>query len=144
MRTLPALLACVPLLASCGQDAQVIVTDNAPRAIGPYSQAVRTGNTLYLSGQLAIDPASGEIVKGGIEAETRQVLENLKAVLVAGGYSLENVVSCQVFLADMDDFAAMNKVYAGYFPRQPPARATVEVAELPRNARIEISAIAVR
>lgn len=144
MRTLLALLACAPLLAACGQHAQVIVTDNAPKAIGPYSQAVRTGNTLYLSGQLAIDPATGEVVKGGIESETRQVLENLKAVLEAAGYSLENVVSCQVFLADMDDFTAMNNVYAGYFPRQPPARATVEAAELPRDARIEISAIAVR
>jgi 2-iminobutanoate/2-iminopropanoate deaminase len=144
MRNPLALLACAQLLAACGQHAQVIVTDNAPKAIGPYSQAVRTGNTLYLSGQLAIDPATGELVKGGIETETRQVLENLKAVLEAAGYSLENVVSCQVFLADMDDFTAMNKVYAGYFPRQPPARATVGVAELPRDARIEISAIAVR
>ncbi|HLE60732.1 MAG TPA: RidA family protein [Thermoanaerobaculaceae bacterium] len=144
MRSLLAVQACALLLTACGQHAQVIVTDNAPKAIGPYSQAVRTGNTLYLSGQLAIDPATGEIVRGGIEVETRQTLENLKAVLEAAGYSLENVVSCQVFLSDMDDFTAMNKVYAGYFPRQPPARATVEVAELPRDARIEISAVAVR
>jgi 2-iminobutanoate/2-iminopropanoate deaminase len=144
MRTWLVLLACALLLTACGQHAQVIVTDNAPKAIGPYSQAVRAGNTLYLSGQLAIDPATGEIVKGGIEAETHQALENLKAVLEAAGYSLENVVSCQVFLADMDDFTTMNKVYAGYFPRQPPARATVEVAELPKDALIEISAIAVR
>ncbi|OFV79551.1 MAG: hypothetical protein A2Y78_06225 [Acidobacteria bacterium RBG_13_68_16] len=132
------------MVTACREHPQVIVTDSAPKAIGPYSQAVRTGNTLYLSGQLAIDSATGEIVKGGIEAETHQALQNLKAVLEAAGYSLENVVSCQVFLADMDDFTAMNTVYAGYFPRQPPARATVEVAELPRDARIEISAVAVR
>jgi len=144
MRSMLAVQACVVLLTACGQRAQVIVTDNAPKAIGPYSQAVRTGNTLYLSGQVAIDPVTGEIVKGGIVAETRQALENLKAVLEAGGYSLENVVSCQVFLTDMGDFTAMNKIYAGYFPRQPPARATVEISELPRDARIEISAVAVR
>jgi len=144
MRSLLAVQACALLLAACGEHAQVIVTDNAPKAIGPYSQAVRTGHTLYLSGQLAIDPATGEIVKGGIEAETHQALQNLRAVLEAGGYSLENVVSCQVFLADIDDFTAMNTVYAGYFPRQPPARVTIEVAELPKDARIEISAVAVR
>lgn len=144
MRGLLAVSACVLVLAACREHPQVIVTDNAPKAIGPYSQAVRAGDTLYVSGQIAIDPATGEIVKGGIEAETRQALENLKAVLDAAGYSPENVVSCQVFLADIDDFAAMNKVYAGYFPRQPPARATVEVAELPRDARIEVSAVAVR
>jgi 2-iminobutanoate/2-iminopropanoate deaminase len=144
MRSLLAVSACVLVFTACRENPQVIVTDSAPKAIGPYSQAVRTGNTLYLSGQLAIDPATGEIVKGGIEAETHQALQNLKAVLEAAGYSLENVVSCQVFLADMDDFPAMNTVYAGYFPRQPPARATVEVAELPRDARIEVSAVAVR
>jgi 2-iminobutanoate/2-iminopropanoate deaminase len=144
MRTYLVPLACALLLTTCSEHTQVIVTDNAPKAIGPYSQAVRAGDTLYVSGQLAIDPATGEIVKGGIEAETHQALQNLKAVLEAAGYSLENVVSCQVFLADMDDFTAMNTVYAGYFPRQPPARATVEVAELPRDARIEISAVAVR
>jgi 2-iminobutanoate/2-iminopropanoate deaminase len=144
MRTYLVPLACALLLTTCSEHTQVIVTDNAPKAIGPYSQAVRAGDTLYVSGQLAIDPATGEIVKGGIEAETHQALQNLKAVLEAAGYSLENVVSCQVFLSDMDHFTAMNKVYAGYFPRQPPARATVEVAELPKDARIEISAVAVR
>lgn len=144
MRNLLAVSVCVLIFTACRELPQVIVTDGAPKAIGPYSQAVRTGSTLYLSGQLAIDPATGEIVKGGIEAETHQALRNLKAVLEAAGYSLENVVSCHVFLADMDDFTAMNTVYAGYFPRQPPARATVEVAELPRDARIEISAVAVR
>jgi 2-iminobutanoate/2-iminopropanoate deaminase len=144
MRTYLVPLACALLLTTCSEHTQVIVTDNAPKAIGPYSQAVRAGDTLYVSGQLAIDPATGEIVKGGIEAETHQALQNLKAVLEAAGYSLENVVSCQVFLSDMDHFTAMNKVYAGYFPRQPPARATVEVAALPKDARIEISAVAVR
>ena len=144
MRTLLAVSACVLTLVACREHPQVIVTDNAPKAIGPYSQAVRAGDTLYVSGQIAIDPATGEIVKGGIEAQARQALDNLKAVLEAAGYSLENDVSCQVFLSDMDDFTVMNKVYSGYFPRQPPARTTVEVSELPKDARIEVAAIAVR
>jgi 2-iminobutanoate/2-iminopropanoate deaminase len=144
MRCLLAAAACALNLAACGQHAQVIVTDNAPKAIGPYSQAVRAGDTLYVSGQIAIDPATGEIVKGGIDAQTHQALENLKAVLEAAGYSLENVVSCQVFLSDIDDFTAMNKVYAGYFPHQPPARTTIEASDLPKDAAIEIAAIAVR
>jgi 2-iminobutanoate/2-iminopropanoate deaminase len=144
MRACLATLGSVLLLLACRDHPQVIATDTAPKAIGPYSQAVRAGDTLYVSGQIAIDPATGEIVKGGIDPQTRQALENLKAVLEAAGYSLENVVSCQVFLSDMDDFTVMNKVYAVYFPRQPPARTTVEVAELPKDARIEISAVAVR
>ena len=144
MRRVLSALTLALLLAACQPGRTAISTLAAPPAVGPFSQAVRAGSTLYLSGQLAIDPASGELVKGGIEAQTRQVLENLKAVLGAAGYSLENVVSCQVFLEDLDDFAAMNRVYATYFPKEPPARATVEVAELARHAAIEISAVAVK
>lgn len=130
--------------AGCATAPIVVATDRAPKAIGPYAQAVRAGATLYLSGQIALDPATGELVAGGIEAQTRRVLDNLTAVLVAAGYRREDVASCQVFLADLGDFAAMNKVYAEYFPSAPPARATVQVAALPRGARIEIAAIAVK
>jgi len=121
-----------------------VSTLEAPQAIGPYSQAFRAGDTLYLAGQLGLDPATRELVEGGIEAETRRALENLKAVLAAGGFSLGEVVQAQVFLADLADFAAMNEVYAGYFPEDPPARATVQVAALPRGARVEIALVAVR
>jgi len=125
-----------------------IDTDRAPAAIGPYSQGVLAGNTLYLAGQIALDPVSGEMVgtgpEGGIEAETRQVMENLGAVLEAAGFTFEQVVQSQVFLVDLDDFAAMNQVYASYFGDLPPARATVGVASLPRGARVEILMTAVR
>jgi 2-iminobutanoate/2-iminopropanoate deaminase len=121
-----------------------IDTDRAPAAIGPYSQGVQVGNTLYLAGQIALDPASGEMVEGGIEAETRQVMENLGAVLEAAGFGFDQVVQSQVFLVDLADFAAMNEVYAGYFGDVPPARATVEVAGLPRGARVEILLTAAR
>lgn len=125
-----------------------IDTDRAPAAIGPYSQGVLAGNTLYLAGQIALDPASGEMVgtgpEGGIEAETRQVMENLGAVLEAAGFTFEQVVQSQVFLVDLEDFAAMNQVYASYFGDLPPARATVGVASLPRGARVEILMTAVR
>jgi 2-iminobutanoate/2-iminopropanoate deaminase len=125
-----------------------IDTDRAPAAIGPYSQAVLVGNTLYLAGQIALDPASGDMVgagpEGGIEAETRQVMENLGSVLEAAGFTFDQVVQSQVFLVDLDDFAAMNEVYASYFGDLPPARATVGVATLPRGARVEILMTAVR
>jgi 2-iminobutanoate/2-iminopropanoate deaminase len=121
-----------------------ISTPDAPQAIGPYSQAFRAGDTLYLAGQLGLDPATRELVAGGIQAETRRALENLKAVLAAAGFSLGEVVQAQVFLADLADFAAMNEVYATYFPADPPARATVQVAALPRGARVEIALVAVR
>jgi 2-iminobutanoate/2-iminopropanoate deaminase len=121
-----------------------IETDRAPAAIGPYSQAVLAGSTLYLAGQIALDPASGELVEGGIEAETRRVMDNLGAVLEAAGFDFDQVVQSQVFLVDLDDFAAMNEIYAGYFGEVPPARATVEVAGLPRGARVEILLTAVR
>jgi 2-iminobutanoate/2-iminopropanoate deaminase len=123
---------------------QRIETAGAPEAIGPYSQAVQVGGTLYLAGQIALDPASGELVAGGIEAETRQVMENLGAVLEAAGFTFDHVVQSQVFLVELADFAAMNEVYAGYFGAVPPARATVGVAALPRGARVEIMLTAVR
>jgi 2-iminobutanoate/2-iminopropanoate deaminase len=121
-----------------------VSTPAAPRAIGPYSQGFRAGDTLYLAGQLGLDPETRELVPGGIEAETRRALENLKAVLEAAGFSLREVVQAQVFLTDLADFEAMNRVYGEYFPVEPPARATVEVAGLARGARIEIALVAVR
>ncbi len=123
---------------------EVISTPNAPAAIGPYSQAIMAGDTLYLAGQIAIDPATGELTPGTIEEETTLVLENLSAVLEAAGMSLANVVSTTVFMADLAEFGAMNEVYATFFPENPPARATVQAARLPRDVKIEIAAIAVR
>jgi len=121
---------------------QIISTEDAPRAIGPYSQAVRAGNFVFLSGQIPIDPATGNFVEGGVAEQTEQVLKNISAVLAASGTSLENVVKTTVFLADMNDFAAMNEVYGRFFKENPPARATVQAARLPRDARVEIEAIA--
>jgi len=114
----------------------------APRAIGPYSPAVRAGQLLFVSGQVAIDPASGSYVAGDIKAETRRVLENVGALLDAAGLNFSAVVRTTVFLADMNDFAAMNEVYGGFFAEPYPARATVQVARLPRDARVEIDVIA--
>jgi 2-iminobutanoate/2-iminopropanoate deaminase len=123
---------------------QVISSSDAPEAIGPYSQAIRSGKTLYLSGQIAIDPKTKQLpTNASIEDQTRLVLENLKAVLAADGLTLDSIVSATVFLTDLTDFAKMNEVYATYFKKSPPARATVEVAHLPRSAKVEISAIAV-
>ena len=122
---------------------EIIVTDRAPRAIGPYSQAVRAGNLIFASGQIPIDPARGEFVAGGIAEQTEQVLRNLRSVFEAAGVGLNQVIKTTVFLADMDDFTAMNEVYGRFFGEQPPARATVQAARLPRDARVEIEAIAV-
>ena len=122
---------------------EIIATEQAPRAIGPYSQAVRAGNLLFASGQIPIDPATGEFVAGGIAEQTTQVLKNLSAVMAAAGISLSQVVKTTVFLVDMDDFTAMNEVYAGFFGENPPARATVQAARLPRDAKVEIEATAV-
>jgi 2-iminobutanoate/2-iminopropanoate deaminase len=123
---------------------KVILTPDAPKPIGPYSQAIRRGQTLYLSGQIAIDPATNQFLSNGsIEDQTRRVLDNLAAVLAADGLTMDHIVSTTVFLKDVNDFAKMNEVYATYFKNAPPARATVEVARLPRDAKIEISAIAV-
>ena len=122
---------------------EIIATDRAPQAIGPYSQAVRAGNLIFASGQIAIDPATGLFVPGGVAEQTEQVLKNLTALFEAAGVGLDQVVKTTVFLADMDDFVAMNEVYGRFFSAAPPARATVQAARLPRDARVEIEAIAV-
>lgn len=121
-----------------------IKTPLAPAAIGPYSQGILVGNTLYCSGQIAIDPETGSMVSSGIEAETERVLENLGAVLRAARMDFQNVVRCSVFLADINDYAQVNEIYARYFSEAPPAREAVQVAALPRGARVEISCVAVR
>ncbi len=121
---------------------KVIQTEGAPKAIGPYSQAIQAGNFLFLSGQIPLDPKSGELVKGDIRKQTQQVLENIKGVLESQGLGMENVVKATLFLKDIGNFSQVNEVYAKYFPSSPPARSTVEVAKLPRDADIEIEAIA--
>jgi 2-iminobutanoate/2-iminopropanoate deaminase len=119
-----------------------VQTDNAPKAIGPYSQAIKANGLVFASGQVPIDPATGEIIQGSIAEQTERVFENLKAVLDAAGTSLEKVVKTTVFLADLTDFAEMNAAYATFFGDQPPARSTVEVSRLPKDARVEIDLIA--
>lgn len=121
-----------------------IATIAAPAAIGPYNQAIVSGNLVFASGQIALDPATGQLVEGDVQAQTRRALDNLSAVLQAAGSSLVNVVKTTVFLTTMANFAAMNEVYAQYFTGEPPARSTVAVAELPRNALVEVEAIALR
>jgi 2-iminobutanoate/2-iminopropanoate deaminase len=123
---------------------QIIATSGAPGAIGPYSQAVAFNNLVFCSGQIALDPATGKIVDGGVTEQTEQVIRNLSAVLEAAGTSLANVMKTTVFLKSMDDFAAMNAVYSSYFQESAPARSTVEAARLPRDVRVEIEAIAFR
>jgi len=123
---------------------KIVSTEKAPKAVGPYSQAVRAGDLIFAAGQAAIDPATGKLVEGDVAAQTRQVLNNLSAVLKAAGSSLAQVVKTTVFLTDMGDFAAMNRIYAEFFPTDPPARSTVEVAELPLGALVEIEAVAIR
>ena len=122
---------------------EIVSTENAPGAIGPYSQAVKTGNMVFCSGQIPINPATGEFVSNDVAEQTEQVLKNLSAVLEAAGTNLGNVVKTTVFLADMNDFAVFNEVYAKYFSDNKPARATVQAARLPRDARVEIECIAV-
>lgn len=142
-----ALLVGATVLSGCvGPGTREIVsTKSAPEAIGPYSQAVRKGDLLFLSGQIPIDPKTGQLLKdASIEEQTRLVLDNLKAVLAASGMTMADVVSTSVFMKDLNDFAKMNAVYGTYFPANPPARATVEVARLPRDVKVEISAIAAR
>jgi len=122
---------------------EIISTNNAPAAVGPYSQAVRVGNLVYTAGQVAIDPASGKLVGEDALAQAEQVLRNLRAVLEAAGSSLENVVKTTVFLDSMDDYKAVNEVYGRFFTQNPPARSAVEVARLPLGALVEIEAVAV-
>lgn len=121
---------------------EIISTDAAPKAIGPYSQAVRWNGLVFLSGQIPLDPVTMQMAEGGVAAQTERVLENLKAVLEASGSSLAQVVKTTVFLKDMGEFAAMNEVYGRYFTENPPARSTVEAARLPRDVRVEIDCIA--
>jgi 2-iminobutanoate/2-iminopropanoate deaminase len=121
---------------------EAIATKQAPGAIGPYSQAIKANGFLFLSGQVALDPASGQMAGGDVRAQTERVLKNLEAVLAAAGSSLATVVKTTVFLADMNDFAAMNEVYGRFFSGEPPARATVQAARLPKDARVEIDLIA--
>ncbi len=121
---------------------RVIQTDRAPKAIGPYSQAIQAGHLLFLSGQIPLDPKTGEITGGDIRQQTRQVLENIKGLLESEGLGMKDVVKVTIFLKDMGNFSQMNEVYAPYFSSSPPARSTVEVGKLPRNAEIEIEAIA--
>ena len=122
---------------------EVINSPAAPEPIGPYSQAISSNGTLYISGQIAIDQSSGMLITDTIEEETHQVMCNLKAILIQAGLTLNNIVKCSIFIKDMDQFAAINSVYATYFPESPPARETIEVVRLPKDVNVEISAIAV-
>jgi len=122
---------------------QIIFSKNAPAPIGPYSQAVMVGNTLYISGQIAIEPNTGILIMDNIQAETQQVMVNLKAVLKEAEMEMSNLVKCSIFISDMDDFMEINKVYGSFFDQDPPARETVEVKRLPKDVNVEISAIAV-
>ncbi len=120
---------------------EIINTDKAPAAIGPYSQATKVGGMLFASGQIPLSPTSGEIVEGDVKVQTKQVMENIRAIIEAAGYGFENVVKCSCFLKDMGDFAAFNEVYAEYFTANPPARECVEVARLPKDVKVEVSVI---
>ncbi len=147
MRKYLSIVSSVMMLAMAGvadaQEKKVIASQDAPPAIGPYSQAIRAGKTVYLAGQVSIDPKTNKFVAGTIEEQTKMALDNLKAVLAADGLTMDHVVSTSVFLKDLNEFGKMNEVYGTYFKTAPPARATVEVARLPLDARVEISAIAV-
>jgi len=138
----------VVLFTACESESnglkKVIATDQAPKAIGPYSQAILVDGTLYLSGQIALDPSSGKLVEGGIEVQTRRVMQNLNAVLGAAGYRFDDVVQTQVFLSNLNHYKAMNSVYATYFDERPPARAVVQAARIPRDALVEIMMVAQR
>lgn len=120
---------------------EIIATEKGPKAIGPYSQAVKANGFIFTAGQVAFDPATGQLVEGDVARQTARVFENLKAIVEAAGSSLDRAVKATVFLKDMNDFAAMNEVYARYFPANPPARSTVEAARLPRDVRVEIDLI---
>lgn len=120
---------------------EIISTDKGPKAIGPYSQAVKANGFIFTAGQVAFDPATGQLVEGDVARQTARVLENLKAIVEASGSSLDRAVKATVYLKEMNDFAAMNEVYARYFPSNPPARSTVEAARLPRDVRVEIDLI---
>ena len=122
---------------------KIISTPDAPAAVGPYSQAVRAGSTIYCAGQIPLDPKSGQIVSGGVDLQTRRVLDNVTAVLKAEGLTFDDIVKTTIFLTDLGDFQTVNKIYGSYFKGEPPARSTVQVAGLPKGARVEIEVIAV-
>ncbi len=134
--------ATVPHERTTAMRQEVLFTEAAPRPIGPYAQAVRAGEFLFLSGQIPLDPATGELVTGDVETQTRRVLDNMRAVLQAAGSGMDRVVKTTIFLQSMDDFPKVNAVYAEYFPATPPARSTVEVSRLPKSVAVEIEAIA--
>lgn len=121
----------------------IVYSPDAPEPIGPYSQAVLKNNTLYVSGQIAINKATGNVVSGSIEEETDQVMKNLKSVLSAANLTFSNVVKCSIFVKDLNNFAKINEIYGNYFPKNPPARETVEVSRLPKDVNVEISCIAI-
>jgi 2-iminobutanoate/2-iminopropanoate deaminase len=122
---------------------KIISTSEAPAAIGPYSQGVRVGSTVYYSGQIPLDPKTGQVVSGGIDVQARRVMENISGLLKAEGLGFENIVKTTIFLADIGDFQTVNEIYGGYFKQAPPARSTVQAGALPKNVRIEIEVIAV-
>ena len=128
----------------CRMEKKIIRTDSAPAPIGPYNQAVQVGNMLFVSGQIALDPATGELVQGDIKTETKKVMENLQAVLQAAGMDFSHVIKSSIFLMDMGQFAQVNEVYGSYFAADPPARETVQVAGLPKGVNVEISVVAGR
>ena len=133
-----------PAAEQTSPERRVIATDAAPPAVGPYSQAIQVGNMLFLAGQIGLDPETRTIVEGGVEAETRQAMSNLNAVLEAAGFTMANVVQAQVFLADLNDYAVMNEIYGSYFAEGYPGRAAVQAARLPLDARVEIMMTAVK
>ncbi|MGC9344482.1 MAG: RidA family protein [Bacteroidales bacterium] len=122
----------------------IISTPNAPAAVGPYSQAIEINGTLYISGQVPLEPQTGKMIEGGIKEQTEQVMKNIESILKAAGYGFNNVVKCTCLLSDIENFKAMNEVYAGYFPENPPARAAFAVKDLPLGAMVEIETIAVK
>ena len=145
MKRLLAFALLIVLAQGCSPQSlvrEIISSPNAPAAIGPYSQAVRVGNQLYLSGQLGMDPVTGKLVEGGFAAQARQALENQKAVLETAGFSLEDVVQCQVFLTDMNNYSVFNEIYKEYFVKDFPARAVLEVSRIPADGLLEIMMVA--
>ncbi len=121
---------------------EIIFTENAPAPVGPYSQAIRTGNMLYCSGQISIDPKTNEIFTGDIQKQTEMVMENIRAVLTEAGLGFDNIIKTMIFITDMNDFSKVNEIYAKYFPENPPARSCVAVSTLPKNVNVEIEVIA--
>jgi 2-iminobutanoate/2-iminopropanoate deaminase len=143
LRSYPAFIVRLEFAVTIGRMKKIISTNEAPGAIGPYSQAVRSGNFLFCSGQIPLDPKSGQIVSGDIAAQTRRVLDNIAAVLRAEGLTFDSAVKTTIFLTNLGDFQKVNEIYGSYFERNPPARSTVQVAALPKGANVEIEVIAV-